>query len=273
MPAIQPVLLKKQIDNLFQHYDSPTTFIIILKELLDYYTDRTRRTGQQSLQSSQVRSYNIPKQILRQIEMNLEKCVESQPDTGSCLADLLWRESWLECRTLAFMILGWLPADQSDQITDRLRNWCQECGLDRVLDASLARGTTLLWKGSSELLMNLLESWLTSSDLVSRKWGLRVVNDLVMEPSFNNLPFIFRYLSPFVQTVSAAPDTDLLLVIRQLARRTPQETAYFLKRSLAISENAGIYALMRQSLDMFASPTQQDLQNFLHQMREQFGEH
>lgn len=272
MPAIRPELLKKKFIHLFNSYENPQKFVSILKELLDFYADRTRRPGQRSQKPSLVRSYSIPRQVSRQIELHFQEYVKLQPVTGCLIADLLWQEPWLECRLLAFMILGWLPSDNDDQIRLRLEDWCQKCGQDRVLDASLTKGTTLIWKTSPDLLMNLLDTWLTSPELRTRKWGLRVIHNLVKEPTFNNLPAIFRYLSPFVQSVGSAPDPDLLNIVRDFADREPNETAYFLQRSFIVSENPSIHTLIRQTLDKFDPPTQQEVRNYLRQARKHYGE-
>lgn len=272
MPAIRPELLKKQVIHLFTLYEDPKKFVSTLKELFDFYADRTRRPGQLSQNPSLIRSYRIPRQVLRQIELYFQEHVKRQAETSYLLADLLWQEPWLESRLLAFMILGWLPSDHVDHIRLRLEDWCQKCGQDRVLDVSLTRGTTLIWKTSPDLLMSLLETWLISPELKTRKWGLRVINNLIKEPTFNNLPTIFRHLTTFVQSVGSTPDPDLLIIIRNLADRAPKETGYFLKRSFIVSENPGIHTLMRQTLDEFEPDTRQGIRNYLKQAREDIGE-
>ena len=273
MPAIQPSQLKCQIDELCQYYHSPYAFVDYLKELFEFYADRTRRLMGHTSKSSLVRTYNVPRQVSKQIEIALQNQVKSEPETGIIIADYLWQESWLECRSLAFLILGWISPNPTIDIAGRLLDWCKVCGYDRTMDTAIARGITELWRGLPDYMSTQLESWLASSDPVFRKWGLRVVQALVSDPAINNLPIIFRLLTPFVQSVNVPPDTDLLFAVRSLAEQNPQETAFFLRRNLTASENDGIYTLIRQSLDSFTSPIQEDLRDYLHQMRDKSGEY
>jgi hypothetical protein len=202
----------------------------------------------------------------------LKPKVKEHPEISLHLADLLWREGWLECRMIAFAILGWIHPSPSERIKDRLIRWCQVCGGDQVMDEILAEQLVVLWKKSPDLLMTLIDFWLSSSDPASRKWGLRIIPFLAKDPSFNNLPIIFRLLNPFVQDVKQVPNSDLVAAVRGLAKYAPQETSYFLQRSLTTSENPGVYALIRQSMDVFSPSTQGHLRGFLREMRELFDQ-
>jgi len=245
MPAIRPAQLKIRVINLVENFDSPKAFISGLKNLLDYYSD--------------------------QIESILKTKLILDTELALVIADSLWDENWLECRVLGLAILGWIPPHPPKIITKRLEAWSKESGGDRILDASFSTGLSRLWLDSSEQAFNLLESWLTSTDKAKRKLGLRVIPPLVSDPTFVNTPRIFRLFAPYIQQVSLAPDSDVLAVVRVLAIQNPQETAYFLRRNLASSENPGIYALIRQSLDAFSEPTRQELVTFLHESRDTFG--
>jgi hypothetical protein len=272
MPAIQPALLKRQIDSLLEHWETPKTFLKEYKEFLGFYTDRTRRPGRNSAAYTLVRAYQIPKQVSKQFERALQYRVHSHPTKGLMLADILWQDSSLECRELAMLILGWISPESSQEVWDRLKSWCQECGQNRIMDASFARGLIHLWRNSPDLTLEYLESLLTGSVPESRKWGLRVALALVKESDFKNIPLVFRLLTSFVQSTGSIPDTDLLAMITVLAKLVPKETAYFLQRNFINTGNPGIKILIRQSLDQFDLITQRDLRTFLHQLQEEFDE-
>ena len=270
MPAIRPAQLKIRVTDLVENFDSPKVFISGLNDLLDYYSDRTRKPGRGGGKLSLLRAYNVSKQVTKQIESILKKKLITNTELALVIADLLWDENWLECRILALTILGWLSPNPPKMIIKRLESWSHESGGDQILDASFSSGLSRLWLDSPEDAFSLLESWLTSTDRATRKLGLRVLPPLVSDPSFTNIPRIFRLVAPYIQKVSLAPDSDVLNVVRVLAQHNPQETAYFLRRNLALSENPGIYALIRQSLDAFSSPTRQSLVTFLHERRDTF---
>jgi hypothetical protein len=114
---------------------------------------------------------------------------------------------------------------------------------------------------------------LKSADPDLRKLGLQVVPSLIHDIDLAYLPQLFKLLMPYIQGVKLVPDAVLVDIIRKFAQKSPQETAYFLRRNLALTENPGIYALIRNSLDAFHSDVKKDLLTFLHQQREEFGGH
>lgn len=271
MPAIQPVRLKIQISQLVEKYASPNDFVAALKDLFDFYSDRTRKSGMGKPMYSLTRSYNVPIQVTRQIERALQPVATAEAENALQLADILWGDNWLECRQLALTILGWIPAIPAENLVARVKNWGEESRTDRLMSASLAKALLSLGKNSPEIIFELLDYWLNSSDTGTRKLGLRIIPSLVSDPTFRYLPRIFNLLTPFVQRVSLVPDADLVEAIRMLAQRSPKETSYYLRRNLTLSENPGVYALIRQSLDAFPPAVKRDLQAFLHQQREEFG--
>jgi len=273
MPAIQLARLKIQISHLIEKFPKPRDFVVSLKDLYEFYSDRTRKSGRGGPISSLTPSFNVPIQVSRQLERTLQPIAFSQPEQALAIANELWRENWLECRILAFSILGWIPPDPPRMIIDQIDNWRNECSQDRVLSASLSKAVRLLWKERSEIFFDLLESWLKSSEPDLRRLGLRIIPSLVGEPEFIYLPRILNLLTPFVQQVFHVPDSDLVEIIRALAQKSPQETAYYMRRNLTLSDNPGIYALIRQSLDSFPTEVRRDLQSFLHHQRNGFGDH
>jgi hypothetical protein len=271
MPAIQPVRLKIQISQLVEKYSSPNDFMAALKDMFDFYSDRTRKSGRGRPMYSLTRSYNVPVQVTRQIERALQPVATTDVENSLQLADILWGDNWLECRQLALSILSWIPAVQAESLIARIKRWGEESRIDRIMSASLAKALLSLGKNSPEIVFELLDYWLKSSETGTRKLGLRIIPSLVRDPTFMYLPRIFNMLTPFVQRVSLVPDVDLVEAIRMLAQKSPKETSYYLRRNLTLSENPGVYALIRQSLDAFTPAVKRELQAFLHQQREEFG--
>lgn len=267
MPAIQPARLKIQVAQLVEQFANPAAFVNRLNDLFFFYADRTRIPGRGGRKYSLTPSYHISKQVFRQIEKALNPLVSTQDQAALLLADTLWRDNWLESRLLALMILAWIPPLPANRLVSRLEAWIKICKDDAPLLEALAVVLSGLW-AQSPLASDLVETWLKSPDLVVRKAGLRTIPYLVRHPSFLYLPGIFQLLTPFVQRSNLVPDPDVLAAVRELAVRTPQETAYFLHKNLAVAENEGVYALIRRSLDAFSPAIRSDLQALLYQRRE-----
>ena len=95
-----------------------------------------------------------------------------------------------------------------------------------------------------------------------------MIPPLVEKQDFENLPALFNLLSPIVEQSSKVTDIDLLDALSILARRSPQETAYFLKQSLAKSRQVGLEAMIRQIMDHFPDQLREDMRMYLRQRRE-----
>lgn len=273
MPAIQLARLKIQISHLVEKFTVPTDFVASLKEIFELYSDRTRKTGRGRPISSLTLSFNVPIQVTRLIERDLHPVASAQPEQALLVADALWDENWIECRLLAFSITGWIPTDPSERIITRIQKWGREIVNDRLLSASLSKAMVRLGVENPSIIFDLFGSWLKSADPDMRKLGLQVLPSLINDIDLAYLPQLFNLLTPYIQGVNLVPDAVLVDTIRMLAQKSPQETAYYLRRNLALTENPGIYALIRNSLDAFHPDVKKDLLTFLHQQREEFGGH
>lgn len=271
MPAIQPARLKIRISQLIEDVNSPELFITQLNDLLFFYADRTRKPGREGKKYSLTRSYNVPKQVFREVEARLHPILSTQTDSALSLADALWDDGWLETRILAMMILSWVSPGSPREILSRVETWAGACKGDQELLHGLAVVLTVHWKDSPTSIYNLIESWVKSHDPPLRKLGLRVILPLVQIPSFQYLPGIYTILTPLVQRSGLVPDPDLLAAVRGLARISPQETSYFLQKNLAIIENTGVFTLIRLSLESFPPTVKAELQLLIHKRRDEFG--
>jgi hypothetical protein len=109
------------------------------------------------------------------------------------------------------------------------------------------------------VLIRLIEGWLRSTKIFQQQLGLRALLPLIQDPGFENLPVFFRLIQSLCQTAPAALRPDLLDVLAALARRSPQETAYFLRQTLMFPDSADTPWLVRQSLSKFPPEYQASL--------------
>jgi hypothetical protein len=272
MPAIQLARLKIQVTDLLTHFGDPASFVTELHALLDFYADRTRRPGRSGKPKPLIQAYNVPRQVMRRIGSDLAPVVLAHPTEALDLADDLWRDSWFECRVLAIDILGTIPPKPSEIVLDRLRVWSKTCREDALLNALLDQGVSRLREESPDVFLGLIEVWLTDTDLPSRKVGLRALPALIQNPDFENLPKVYRLLTPFLREAASVLETDLLRITRALAKRSPQETAYFLQQMLTGPHKSGLNLIVRRSLEIFPPELQDSLRVILReQMRSSNG--
>jgi hypothetical protein len=251
MPAIQPARLRKQVQRLLETFDQPDIFVSLLHELLEFYADRTLRSSQVIEAAPLLNSYRVPKPVMRFIERDLAASIVAQPEAAFNLADALWNQRWLETRLLALTILGRLPTSNPDLISERVREWGSSCKEEKVLKALASDGVQRLRKEQREDFIRLLEDWYSSGELPQVLLGLRSTPDLLKDKKFDNLPLIFRWVGPLVRDVDLEFKEDLREVMRYLIRRSPQETAFFIRQALASAHDGKTARMLRPVVDEF----------------------
>jgi hypothetical protein len=260
MPAIQLARLKIQSAELVTRYDDPASFARGLHDLLDFYADRTRKPGQAGEPPPLLKPYNVPQPVLRRVKTDLSSSIAMDRESALVLCDTLWAEPYLEFRFLAAGILGLVPADPPDDILERINAWAIPGIEDRLLNEVIKEGLVEVSKSTPERYLDQLEEWLTAEEVLSRRVGLKAIAIILADRDFENLPKIFRLLAPLVRSSPSQLRPDLLDVMRSLAKRSPNEAAYFLRQNLTVMVNDDDTAwLIRNSVRYFPEEVQSSL--------------
>jgi hypothetical protein len=200
---------------------------------------------------------------MRRMEGDIASLVTADPENALILADQLWLDAWYESRLLAIAILGMLPPDPPGVIINRLQAWGKSCREDALLTPLLDKGAAPIRFAFPNEYFLLIENWLDSGDLPSRRVGLRAMPALIKNPNFENLPALYRVLAPFVRESTSALEPDIIQVIRAMGQRSPQETAYFLQQNLKASHKSGLGVITRKSLSVFPPELEEALRKVL----------
>jgi hypothetical protein len=247
MPAIQPARLKKQTSELTAKFRQPALFVRELHALLNLYSDHTYRAGQTGEPFPLLGSYNTPTPVMRQVWHDLTPMIRQYPDDVLPLCDALWAESYYDLKLLSSRLLGQVPVDPSDEVINRD---------NLILDGLLEYGLTRLQQDSPGILLELVSSWLTTSDYLSKMAGMRALLPLIKGLGAENLPAIFRMLVPFIRVAPSRLRPDIIAVLTSLAHYSPAETAFFLRQNLSAPDNPDTAWLIRQVLTEFPMETQ-----------------
>ncbi len=263
MPAIQPARLRQQAALLAEHFNDPPAYIRGLHYVLDYYSDRARRPGKAGKPGPLLTAYNVRPPVLRMFVQELLPMIEEDIAGGLALCDALWAEPYLECRLLAAMLLGQISPHPPQAITDRLKGWITTDVELFLIEALLSMGVERLHREHPEVLLRMIEDWLKSTQTFQRQLGLLALLPLIRDPRFENLPVFYRLIQPLCQSAPTALRPDLLDVLAALARRSPQETSYFLRQTLTFPDAPDTPWLIRQSLSHFPPELQAGLRQAL----------
>jgi len=259
--------LAVQVAELNEHFGDPKRYLKSLHALLDFYTDRTLRPGQVIESAPLLKSYQVARPVLRQIERELAKHVDADSENGLALADALWSERWVETRLLAIAILGRVPPNPPERVAQRAQEWGSKCKEEKIIKALSSKGIARLRSESQDEYINLLEYWLTSSNRPLELIGLRALPSLLEIESFENLPLVFRWIAPLVRETDSEIRDDLIVVVKILARLSPKETIYFLRNSLEATTSPQTAKLIRRTLNDFPEDLSSTLRLELRQRR------
>ena len=263
MPAIKPARLRNQASELAGKFNQPALFVRDLHSFLDFYTDHTHRPGQAGEPSPLIATYNTPPQVISQVWRELLPLTNRHPADVLPLCDALWAEPNYDLQMLSARLLGQVTVNPPDPVIDRLNSWVCP-GLDnQVLDGLFEFGMARLRQDAPGKLLELISSWVGSSSPHVQQAGLRALLPIINQPGSENLPSIFRMLTPFLRVAPSMLRPDILMVLIALAHCSPSETAYLLHQNLFTPENPDTAWFIRQLLDEFPSDAQIGLHNAL----------
>lgn len=259
MPAIQPARLRQQAALLAQSFDQPVVFVRSLHHLLEFYADRARRPGQTGKPTPLISAYNVRPPVLSMLLQEWTPWVENNPSMAMSLCDTLWRENYLEFRLLAVSLLGRIPPDPLEPILNRVEYWAKEPLEQSLVTALFVNGLSALRKAKPDRLIKLVEQWLSSENSKEIHFGMVALLPLVNDPEFKNLPVFFRLIQPFCRETPSTLRPSLIDLLIALARRSPLETAYFLRQNFETSNSQDTAWLIRQVVNEFPQEQEQSL--------------
>jgi hypothetical protein len=265
MPAIDLARLKKQTAQLADLFDQPSIFLRALRDVLEFYVNRTLRS-QSVAPSSVLPTYRTPVVVLRQIENELGPAAERQPFQALELADALWDEGWLETRLLAAFLLGRIPP-QEERLLARLTAWTQAVRDPDVRAALLTTSLTRLRRETPDLFLVLVKEWLHPAR--QRMWsnGIQALVPLISSPDFDNLPPIFELVEPILKAAPAILQYDLQELITVLFEASPDETTYFLQQILKATKSPLPSIALRRMSPELPQELQASLREILRQTK------
>jgi hypothetical protein len=248
MPAVQLARLAQQIDVLVWQFTRPSDFIARLRDLFDFYADRVYRAGQAVPPASMASAYHIPVLVMRQLEIELRAPSKQHPTAALSLVDALWKESKLEFKILATLLLGFIPLRPPEEILDRMHSYAKPGSDTQVLNALLENGGRSLRQEMPARWLDLIEGWANDNHVAQHGMALRAIIITSQDTGFDNLPPLFRLFSALLQEGAVSLQAELQSTLLALLKRSPKETVYLLRQILSLSTRPTTHRLVRLSL-------------------------
>jgi hypothetical protein len=263
MPAVQLTLLREQIHRLEGYYSDPPAFLTELHTLFEQYSDLSYHPGRSGKPTPLIPTYHVPDLVLSQMVQELAKLSQPDPQPALALIDALWADTYYEPRWLAASLLGFVPLLKPDPVIERLQKWCTPNEQPQLVTALFAFGTVKLRRLFSTIWLAVIENWLTGWKMDEIQIGLKAIFPVIRDREFENLPPVFRMLSPLIQNPNTLFLVDIADVIQELAHRSPYETAFLLRNCLGQSHNPLTARLIRRCLPAFPVEIREDLRPVL----------
>jgi hypothetical protein len=263
MPAVQLTQLQSQINQLSWLYTRPPEYIAGLRVLFEQYANLVFKKGQITRKLRHYPTYNIPPVLLNQLELSLIGNHKRYPQASLPLVDALWQEKYYEPKYLASALLGRIDPGEAAPVLERVIKWCQPDLHPVVSDAILDRATLTLRYQYAPVWISQLETWLNPLNQSLHTVGLRAMLPLIKDRQFDNLPPVFRLLSPFIENPRADHQPLLADLLIALFHRTPIETTYLLRQMSQRGLSPTAQRLIRRVLPVFPPSEQEQLRLLL----------
>jgi hypothetical protein len=259
MPAIQLAHLQRQIEKLIGNFESPELMIKDMQNLFEQYSDRAHRPGRSGEPAPLLASYYVPKPIIRHVVIALKMHATSYPEQALILCDAFWETKYLEFKLIAIGLLGAIDTASPDPVFQRSETWASQLSDDFLLNEILVNGLARIREIYLQQYISACFDWMSNPSIRIRRMGLLGITIILKEENFDNLPLLFRLLTPFIHAPPFQLHQDVLAIVRVLAKKAPVETGYFLRQCLALGGKPGAGWFIRQTMREYPPETQNHL--------------
>lgn len=251
MVAINLARLAKQLEELRECYDEPETFLASLHRFFSFYHQYSHRKHRDSIPESFMRQYDLPLQIVPQLELSLRQTVIQDVEQSYALVAALWQDSYFESRDLACYILGHMPKTENEQVISQVQEWLAE-PQDRAVVASIFDKACLgILDSDPRLFRELVKDLLEGPQVWRKRQGLFALSLYLPKAESKDLPTVYAMIRPFISQSDLLLQTRLAELVETLAKQSQGEVVYLLKEVLADTEGPEIEQRLRSYLGFF----------------------
>lgn len=261
MPNVQLAHLQSQIKALMNHYADEKIFRDSLFSLLNLYSQKENSQNSGLFGGVGIPSLNIPAIVLSELNAIFEQAAQEYPEVTFKNSEVLAKMDFLETKMLSFSLLLSLPSSYQKEVFNNLRNLIHEGNseaLNEMFLDCLEENTDIML---SEKWLNLIEEWLQSENLTTKKIGLSALTRVIQNKDFDYFPKVFTILTPLFSEPTIEIRHDLIQIVREMISRTEQETASFLISIAKLHANNENRVFIRKCLPLFSLSLQNEMKN------------
>lgn len=254
MTAVNLTKLNNEIHALIDVFTRPAEFHQQLSKLFGFYSVQVFRSGQMTHESARLKKYHLPMLVLMQLERQLRRRCEENPQAAFRLYEELINDPYAEVTSLAASILGCVPAEEAVQTLELINlqgiSWERD---DRLLDF-LQRSTQNIIPYAAQAWLHYLEVTLPIASDNTPRYGLLLLQISIYNDAFENLPFFFRQFLLYFPKANLRYRAEYIAIFEELYRRYPEESLHFFEQVLVMMDNDSVYRLFRRFLPTLNEP-------------------
>jgi hypothetical protein len=238
MPTVELARLKVETAQLAVRFSQPDAYVQGVVHLLQNYSMPVHRQGRIKGLRPVLMSYEVPPPLMKHLQFEMALQAEDTPEPALLIADGLWAEQSIETRQLGTRLLGAVDS-QPAEITARLERWAKENQEPILVPELEHEGTRTLAAKYPDQLVEFAKRLLGSKDALKQGLALGALQSLLTDTGYSNLPMIFDLLAGAIETAERHLRPNFAELLSLLARRSPQETEYFLQQCLSGDDKVG----------------------------------
>lgn len=266
MPAIHIAKLRKQAVELAEYFFEPERFDFHFTQLLDFYSNRTKKPGKPKSSATRLKTYEVQDPIIRAVLTEIEPFATQDPVAALSLACLLWEKLVLEKRIMAIRLLGILPQEDSRSTVKLIEKWVKNNHDDQLLVEFSSHPLLKLHLSHWKLYLTHLNKWLGSENQILIRLSLTSISKMLNERDIADLPPIFKLLTPYFSDPPFKLRSLLSPILKSLTRQSPDEVMYLIRQiydsKSKVSRN--FKWLLNQNKDFFPESYQDSIESMIH---------
>jgi hypothetical protein len=263
MPAVSITRLQTHLELLRSAFNSSQVFVSELKDLLELYSDRTFRPGEETHQDLRIPRYYIPILLEKKLELEFQRLANSRPADAVENANLLWKEKHFESRLLAACLVGALPVDHHLEVLTVINQWLNASVETDLLAGVLECTSRSLRRNNPQVWFQQTLDWLQEESTRLRARGILALRITVQDEHFVDLPLLLKQVEPLFNTPPNLLIPDLVDLYQALVQRFPDEMLVYTRELMEKVEDPNKQKLLRKVVNFFDEPTMKNLRRQL----------
>ena len=252
--------IQERTKKLLEKAESPKGFTKDLQALLQALVDREKTKNYQRIIPDTGKFYGVPKPILWIIASAISKFIQREPEKAPRLLKVIWAEGSYEARQISGKSLERFgpknPIISLDFISSALPdldNWS-------VCDSLAMYGVKPIVYSSPELVLQLSEKWIQSTDKWIRRFG---VVTLLGYKKVKTTEKVFELLDMVMEDEERDVKKAVSWILREITKGNPDDVARFLERWARVNPGKDAKWVIKNGLKKLGSDEQNKILGLL----------